>query len=63
MICLTADDAWQAGYDAPCEHGETDPTACPRCALTPEEIARLAVLHRPYLQPAAATTTRPQRAA
>lgn len=53
MICLTADDAWRAGYDAPCEHGHADPTACQRCALTPEEIARLAVLHRPYLKPKA----------
>lgn len=51
MICRTADDAWQAGYDAPCEHGVADPTACSSCALTPAEIARLVILHRPYLQP------------
>ncbi|HEY5832424.1 hypothetical protein [Streptomyces sp.] len=57
MICRTADEAWQAGWDAPCEHG-LGPGDCPRCALTAEEIARLAILHRPYLQltPPGATT-------
>jgi hypothetical protein len=56
VICQTAEDAWRAGYDAPCEHGHADPTRCQRCALTPEEIARLAVLHRPYLKPQARST-------
>lgn len=51
MICQSVDDAWHAGYDAPCTHGIADPTACDRCALTPAEIARLAILHRPYLSP------------
>lgn len=51
MICQTADEAWRAGWESPCEHGTSDPTQCDRCALTAEEIARLAVLHRPYLQP------------
>jgi hypothetical protein len=60
VICLTADEAWRAGYEAPCEHGQGDPTACDRCALTASEIARLAVLHRPYLQP---PVSRAQRAA
>lgn len=53
MICQTADDAWLAGYAEPCEHGVPNPPACTRCALSAEEIARLAVLHRPYLRPAA----------
>lgn len=57
MICRTAEDAWQAGQAAPCEHGAPI-VECPQCRLTDEEIVRLAVLHRPYLQvPAPATTT------
>lgn len=56
-MCRTADEAWQAGWDAPCEHGIADPTACPDCALTPDEIARMVTLHRPYLQAPVATTT------
>lgn len=57
MICLTAEDAWQAGWDAPCEHGVPDPNDCPRCALTAEEIARLVILHRPYLRLSATAVT------
>lgn len=53
MICRTPDEAFQAGYDAPCEHQLPDPTQCPDCRLTDAEIARLAVLHRPHIgQPA-----------
>lgn len=51
MICRTADEAWDAGYNSPCEHGIPDPNDCPECELTPAEIARLVVLHRPYLKP------------
>jgi hypothetical protein len=50
-ICLTTDESFQAGWEAPCEHGVPDPNRCPRCRLTDEEIRRLAVLHRPYLAP------------
>lgn len=43
-ICRTADDAFRAGWEAPCEHGIPDPAACDDCRLTPEETVRLAVL-------------------
>ncbi|MDG9703732.1 hypothetical protein [Streptomyces sp. DH37] len=43
-VCRTADEAWEAGYTAPCEHGVPDPTACADCRLTPEEIGHFAVL-------------------
>lgn len=55
MMCRTFEEAFQAGWDAPCEHGVPNPVDCPRCRLTPEEIAVLVVLHRPYLQDTAAT--------
>lgn len=48
-ICRTAEEAFQAGFEAPCEHLVPDPNDCPRCRLTDDEVARLAVLHRPYL--------------
>lgn len=51
MICRTREEAFQAGWHAPCEHGVSNPVDCPTCRLTPEEIARLALLHRPYLRP------------
>ena len=50
MICRTPADAFQAGLDALCDH-DLSPVDCPKCRLTDEEIGRLAVLHRPYLQP------------
>lgn len=50
MICRTPEEAFEAGWDAPCEHRIADPAACPSCRLTPQEIAVLAVLHRPYLR-------------
>ncbi|MGW6292425.1 hypothetical protein [Streptomyces sp. NPDC055058] len=52
MICHTPVEAFQAGYDEPCEHGVPDPADCPGCRLTDSEIARLAVLHRPHMAPA-----------
>lgn len=48
MICRTAEDAWQAGWNAPCEHGRPL-DGCDQCALTADEITRLAALHRPHL--------------
>jgi hypothetical protein len=59
VICRTPEEAWQAGWDEPCEHGVPDPVDCEHCRLTPEEAVRLAALHRPYLQltaPSAGTT-------
>lgn len=46
----TFEDAFQAGWDAPCEHGIPDPTECPGCRLTPEEITRLAALLGPRMR-------------
>lgn len=42
-ICRTADEAFQAGWDEPCDHG-TDPGECSECGLTDTEIARLVIL-------------------
>ncbi|MET7776250.1 hypothetical protein ABZU94_10770 [Streptomyces mirabilis] len=42
-ICRTADEAFQAGWDEPCDHGH-DPGECPACGLTDAEISRLVVL-------------------
>lgn len=50
----TFEDAFQAGWDAPCEHGIPDPVDCPRCRLTPEEITRLAILLGPVMRARAA---------
>ncbi|MFJ4551018.1 hypothetical protein ACIP4X_17625 [Streptomyces sp. NPDC088817] len=55
-ICRTAADAFQAGWDAPCEHKVPDPGDCPDCALTDTEIAQLAVLLRGLGIPSSATT-------
>lgn len=49
MTCRTVADAWQAGWDEPCEHGVLDLADCGHCALTMAEISRLVLLHRPYL--------------
>lgn len=50
----TFEEAFQQGYDAPCEHGVPDPNDCPSCKLTPEEITRLALVWGPSLRAAAA---------
>lgn len=42
-ICRTADEAFQAGWDEPCDHG-IDPAECSTCGLTDAEITRLVVL-------------------
>ncbi|GAA2107566.1 hypothetical protein [Streptomyces synnematoformans] len=49
-MCRTPDEAFQAGWDAPCEHGVPVPDDCPRCRLTGAEIGRLAVLWEPVLR-------------
>ena len=51
-MCQTPEEAFQAGWEAPCEHDIADPNDCPQCRLTPEEIARIALLMRPYVNPA-----------
>lgn len=61
-ICRTADEAYQAGYEAPCDHG-IDPVQCPKCCLTEEEIGRLAVLLRPLAPQTAPLASPRQRAA
>ncbi|WP_155997921.1 hypothetical protein [Streptomonospora sp. PA3] len=51
-VCVTAEDAFRAGFEADCEHGDA-PDVCPSCRLTDAEIGRLAVLLRPYTVAAA----------
>lgn len=45
-ICLSPQAAFEAGFEAACEHRVPDPTTCPQCRLTDAEIRRLAVLLR-----------------
>lgn len=52
-ICRTPQEAFEAGFNAPCEHGVPRPPNCPRCRLTEAEIGRLAVLLGACLRPAA----------
>jgi hypothetical protein len=49
-ICRTADEAFQAGWEAKCEHG-ADPGECSPCALTDTEIAQLMILLRHLFAP------------
>lgn len=58
-MCRTPEEAFQAGWDAPCEHGIPDPTECPECRLTPEEITRLAVLLGPSMRASVAAADQP----
>jgi hypothetical protein len=59
MICRTPEEAFQAGWDSPCEHGIPNPVDCEHCRLKPEEIARIAALFRPYHQARAAAAEQP----
>lgn len=43
---LTPDEAFEAGFEEPCQHLVLDPNDCPDCRLSPAEIRRLAVLLR-----------------
>jgi hypothetical protein len=45
-ICLTPDEAFEVGFEEPCEHSVPDPTDCPHCRLSVAEIRRFAVLLR-----------------
>ncbi|MHC3474627.1 hypothetical protein ACYF6T_38860 [Streptomyces sp. 7R007] len=42
-ICRTADEAFDAGWNASCDHG-ADPASCLACGLTDSEIARVVTL-------------------
>ncbi|MCQ9178731.1 hypothetical protein KMT30_06735 [Streptomyces sp. IBSBF 2953] len=43
-ICRTANEAFAAGWDEPCEHGQPDPGECRQCGLTDVEVERLSVV-------------------
>ncbi|MEV6544431.1 hypothetical protein [Streptomyces sp. NPDC051665] len=45
-VCLSVDQAFEAGFEEPCQHLVPDPNDCPDCRLTEAEIRRLAVLLR-----------------
>lgn len=45
-ICLTPDEAFEAGFEEACEHSVPDPNDCPHCRLSVAEIRRFAVLLR-----------------
>lgn len=45
-ICLSAEEAFAAGFEEPCEHRVPSPADCPDCRLTAAEISRLSVLLR-----------------
>lgn len=49
-VCRTPDEIFAAGMNAACEHGISPMRRCEHCRLSPAEIGRLAVLHRPYVQ-------------
>ncbi|MFF7521216.1 hypothetical protein [Streptomyces pseudovenezuelae] len=53
-ICLTPEQAFEVGFDEPCEHLVPDPNDCSKCRLTEAEIRRLAVLLRSETAPAVA---------
>lgn len=56
-LIRTPADAFAAGLVANCEHG-LGYARCPACRLTEDEIARMAIIHRPYVQPRRETTHR-----
>lgn len=51
-ICRTAEQAFEFGFNEPCEHG-TQPDQCSHCRLTDAEIGRLVVLLRGAQRPLA----------
>ncbi|WTC56887.1 hypothetical protein OH715_17075 [Streptomyces cellulosae] len=56
-ICRTPEEIFAAGMHAHCAHGVSPMRDCSDCRLSPEEIGRLAVLHRPHVQAAAEAAT------
>lgn len=57
-ICLTPEQAFEAGFEEPCEHLVPDPNDCPKCCLSGAEIRRLVVLlHSGLATDAGARTT------
>ena len=59
-ICLSVEQAFEAGFEEPCQHLVPDPDDCPQCRLSDAEIRRLVVLLRSELAPE--TTARPAAA-
>jgi hypothetical protein len=53
-ICRTAEEAFRAGWDEPCDHGFADPGECADCGLTDAEIGQLVVLLGNLAAPVAA---------
>lgn len=53
-ICRTAEEAFEAGWNEPCDHGRPNPGDCPTCGLTDGEITRLSVLLSGLAAPATA---------
>lgn len=56
-ICLSVEQAFDAGFAEPCEHLVPDPNECPKCCLTKAEIRRFAVLLRSDNAPEAGVHT------
>ena len=50
-ICLSVEQAFDAGFAEPCEHLVPNPNDCSRCRLTDAEIGRLVVLLQGALRP------------
>lgn len=56
-ICLSAQEAFEAGFQEACEHRVPDPNDCPACRLSEAEIRRLAVLLQEEPRPDAGAST------
>lgn len=56
-ICLTPDEAFEAGFAELCEH-QLGPETCPQCRLTAAEIGRLVVLLHGAARASAQSTTK-----
>ncbi len=52
-ICRTSEEAFQAGWNEPCDHG-ADPGQSPECRLTDAEIGQLVTLLSHLAEPASA---------
>ncbi|MDN3021570.1 hypothetical protein [Streptomyces sp. S.PB5] len=56
-VCLTPEEAFEAGFNDSCQHDQPDPNDCPRCRLTDAEIGRLVVLLQGAYRPQQSATT------
>ncbi|MFI6248969.1 hypothetical protein [Streptomyces sp. NPDC051016] len=52
-MCRTPEEAFQAGWNEPCDHS-ADPGECPTCRLTDAEIGQLVILLSHLAEPAPA---------